>query len=49
MPANTLTRPPSSPRATGNGKLRASAWRIGLLAVGCSVVLALGAGDAFAG
>ena len=50
MLANTLHRPRSWQRATGAGeKLRARAWRVALLALGSSLVLALSAGDALAG
>ncbi len=38
-----------SQRATGVGRLRARAWRVGLLALSCALTLALFAGDALAG
>ncbi len=47
--ANTLRRPPASPWRNRVGRVRTGAWRLGLLALSCSVVLALGAGDALAG
>ncbi len=49
MLADTLRRPPASPWRNRVGRVRTGAWRLGLLALSCSVVLALGAGDALAG
>jgi len=45
----TFTRPPSSPARNRVGRHQAKAWRVALLAAGCSLALALAAGDAFAG
>ncbi len=49
MLADRFSRLLCSQRATGVGRLRAAAWRIGLLALSCALTLALFAGDALAG
>ncbi len=49
MLADTFSQPPSSYGETGAGRVRAGAWRVGLLALGCALTLALFAGDALAG
>jgi len=48
MLANTLRQTLSSPGRTV-GRPQAGGWRLALLALGCSLVLGLGAGDALAG
>ncbi len=49
MLALRFSRRLSSPGRNRVGRLWARAWRVGLLAAGCSLALGLGAGDAFAG
>ncbi len=45
----TFTRPLSSPARNRVGRHQARAWRVALLAAGCSLALALAAGAALAG
>jgi len=49
MLACTLSRPPCLRARNRGGRCWAGAWRVALLAAGCSLALTLGAGKAFAG